>query len=83
LTGKEKLSRMFAVYLILMQSEFVRDIVQRTPYRYYKRQNPDDKTEERVVIDRHYLRNILTCHEQTLCFHEWLKMEEFPKEEID
>ena len=66
-----------------MQSEFVRDIVQCTPYRYYKRQNPDDKTEERVVIDRHYLRNILTCHEQTLCFHEWLKMEEFPKEEID
>ena len=83
LTGKEKLSRIFAVYLILMQSEFVRDTVEHTPYRYYKMQNPEDKTEEKVAIDRHYLRNVLTCLEQTLCFHEWLKKEEFRKEEID
>jgi hypothetical protein len=87
LTGDEKVGRVFILFLMFMQSEFILDALHpRNTYPYFSVREDEDVDEERkaekVQITLHDLRAHLMMFEKTLCMHAWLKSDTLPRNDL-
>lgn len=88
LTGDEKTARIFMLYLMFMQSEFIQDVLfPRNVHAYFK--NPkneqgreEEEKEHRVAIELHHLHTHMLMFEKTLCLHAWLKSDFISKDDV-
>ena len=82
LTGKEKFARVFMLFLIFMQSEFIESVLPpRAKHPYYKK-TPNVGNNGEEVITKEGLKVMALLFERTLCLHEWLNSENIPKEDV-
>ena len=83
LTGEEKTARVFMLFLVFMQPEFIKDVHRpRNKYPFLSKRNGSDRNETAQPINRQILEKHLKIFEKTLCLHRWLKQSKISKEEI-
>ena len=86
LTGKEKLCRVFCIYLVLLTTEFQQDIVgsagrrnKSDPDANARSNNDDDNDDTPLVISKDEYNSWVNVFEQTLLLTSWIYAPEHPK----